>query len=116
MPGGTRAQLGNELFGTITYQVSVTPPATVTTAVITSQTYTLKGVLIGDLLSWNIIAPTSNLLSIANMYVSAPDTVIIGWSTEGGTVSSAAAQQILIEVCRPENASLGLTALPAIIQ
>lgn len=116
MPGGTRQQLGNELFGQALYFPAFLPPATITTAVVTSQTVTVSGVQVGDILSWNIVAPTSNLVSIANMYVSAPNTVIIGWSTEGATISNLVAQQLLIEVTRPENASLGLTALPTIIQ
>lgn len=113
MPTGTRNQLGNCTFEQVSYLVALTPPATVTTAVITSQTVTVLGLQVGDFIGWNIIAPTSNLLSITNMYVSAPNTLIIGWSTEGGTVSSAPAQQILLSILRPENASMGLAALPA---
>lgn len=112
MPTGTRQQLGNAIFEQLTYLAAVTPPATITTAVITTQTLTVPGVQVGDFLSWNILSPTSTLLSITNMYVSSANVVNIGWSTEGGTVSSAPAQQLLISAVRPENASMGLAALP----
>lgn len=114
MPGGNLSIQGNEAFNQALY-VTITPPATVTTAVITSQNVALSGVLVGDIVSANIVSPTSNLLSIANMYVSAPNVLTIGWSTEGATVSSAAAQTILLEIARPANASLGLTALPSVL-
>jgi hypothetical protein len=113
MPAGTRAQLGNLLFEQALYFPALVPPGTITTAVVTPQNVTVIGVLPGDLVSWNLIAPTDVKLSIANMYVSAANTLVIGWSTEGATISGAAAQQILLSVARPENASLGLTALPA---
>lgn len=113
MPTGTRNQLGNCIFEQLCYLAAVTPPASVVTAVITPQTLTVQGVQVGDFLGWNILSPTSTLLSIPNMYVSAPNTVIIGWSTEGATVNAAPAQQILLSVLRPENGSMGLAALPA---
>lgn len=114
MPGGNLSILGNEQFNQALY-VTVTPPGTVTTAVITSQNVTLQGVLVGDIVSANILSPTSTLLSIANVYVSAPNVLTIGWSTEGATISGAAAQTLLLEVARPANASLGLTALPSVL-
>jgi hypothetical protein len=113
MPAGTRNQLSNCIFEQLCYLPAVTPPASVVTAVITTQTLTVRGLLVGDFVGWNIVSPTSTLLSITNMYVSAPDTLIIGWSTEGATVNSAPAQQILLGVLRPENGSMGLSALPA---
>jgi hypothetical protein len=115
MPGGTRAQLGNLLFDQAIL-ITVTPPASIVTAVVTYQAVTVMGLLVGDILSWNLLQNTNTLVSIPNMYVSAPNTVQIGWGSEGATIASLGAQQILIEVARPENSSLGLAALPAIIQ
>jgi hypothetical protein len=112
MPTGTRPQIGNLVFDEAIL-LTVTPPATITTAVITFQNVTVPGLLVGDVLSWNLLQQANNLVSIPNMYASAANTLTIGWGTEGGTISSLGSQQILIEVARPENASLGITALPA---
>lgn len=111
MTTGTRPQIGNLVYDGV-IALTVTPPTTITTAVVTSQTVTVLGLQVNDLISWNIVASLNTLVSIANMYVSAPNTLIIGWSTEGATISNLVAQNILIEVARPENGSLGFAALP----
>jgi len=112
MPTGTRPQIGNLIFDEALL-LTVTPPAAILTSVVTYQAVTFPGCLVGDLVSWNLLQNTNNLVSIPNMYVSAPNTLQIGWGTEGAQINSLATQQILVEVCRPENASLGLTALPS---
>lgn len=112
MAAGTRTQIGNCTFEQAGYIV-LTPPATITTAVVTSQTVTMAGLQVGDIISWNLVATANNLVSIANMYVSAVNTLVIGWTSEGATISSLGAQQILFSVLRPENASQGLASLPA---
>jgi hypothetical protein len=112
MATGTRANIGNLIYDGV-MALSITPPTTITTAVVTSQTLTVQGIQVNDFLSWNIIATGNNLVSIANMYASAPNTIVIGWSTEGATISNLVAQQVLIGVSRPENGSLGFAALPA---
>lgn len=106
MPGSSTVQRGNALFEQA-YSLTITPPATITTAVITQQNVTIPGLNVGDLVSWNMTTFTSNLLSVTNMYVSAANTLTINWSTEGATVSGAAAQSFVIGILRPENASLG---------
>jgi hypothetical protein len=116
MPGSSTVQRGNEIFSQL-LNLQITPPASIGTGVVTSQTLTVNGVQPGDLLSWNIIATANNLVSIANMYVSAVNTVVIGWTTEGATIASLGVQQVLVEVSRPENASVlpNLGALPTAV-
>jgi hypothetical protein len=111
MPTGNRANLGNLSYDGA-FLLTVTPPTTITTAVVTYQAVIVPGLLVGDIISWNLLQTANNLVSIPAMYVSAPNTLQIGWGTEGATISSLGSQQILIEVCRPENASLGLASLP----
>jgi hypothetical protein len=111
MPTGTRPQIGNLTFDMIIGLV-VTPPTTITTATVTYQVVTVPGLQVNDLLGWNLLQTTNTLVSIANMFVSAPNTLQIGWSTEGATISNLISQNILIEVARPENGSLGFSALP----
>lgn len=109
MPGGSAVASGNELIDQLIY-ITVTPSATITTAVITAQAVTVPGLVIGDLISWNMLTSTSTLLSVTNMYVSAANTLTINWSTEGATISNAAAQNFLLEVVRPN--IVPYTALP----
>lgn len=109
MPTGTRAQLGNVIFDDILYMPAVTFP-TLAAGASSANTLTIAGVLIGDLLSWNIVIPPLHL-QIDNMYVSAPNVVTILWGTDATGISTATCN-LLVEVMRPENGSLGLTALP----
>lgn len=111
MSTGTRAQLGNGIFEDVLYLAAVTPP-TITTGQVNPQNVSVPGVQVGDFISINLITPTSALITIANAYVSGPGIVVVGWTTEGATVSGAAAQQLLMCVLRPENGSMGLAALP----
>lgn len=110
MPTGTRPQIGNVIFDSVLYLPNVTFP-TLGAGASGSNTMTLLGALVGDLLSWNLITPPAHL-QIDNMYVSAPGVVTILWGTDATGISTATAN-ILLELMRPENASLGLTALPA---
>lgn len=114
MPGGTRTQLGNELFGQALYLTGITFPTLAANAS-GDNTATVPGVLPGDLLSWNLQAPPSHLV-LDNAYVSAANTVTFRWSTDGTGVTGASNLAMILEVTRPENAVLGLTALPNIIQ
>lgn len=111
MTTGTRPQIGNLIYDGAAY-ITVSPPGTITTAVVTYQTVTILGLQVGDIVSWNLLQTANTLVSIPSMYVSAKDTMTIGWSTEGATINGLGAQNFLIEIARPENASLGLTSLP----
>lgn len=113
MPGGTRSQLGNELFGQALYVPAVTYPTLAANAS-SDNTLTVKGVLSGDLISWNIQAPPQHL-QIDNIYISAPDTLTIRWGTDATGISTGSVA-LLLEVTRPENGSLGITNLPNSLQ
>src|SRR5579859_3038575 len=113
MPGGTRAQLGNELFAQQLYLPAVTFPTLAANAS-SDNTTSIPGVLPGDMISWNMQAPPAHII-LDNAYVSAAGVVTLRWSTDGTGVTGATVP-ILIEVTRPENGSLGITNLPSSIQ
>lgn len=109
MPGASTLQRGNLIFDVL-IAITVTPPASVVTATITLQQVTVPGINVGDCLSWNMTTTSSPLLTAATMFASAANQITIGWTTEGATISTAPAQNLLIEVCRVENYSLSGTA------
>ena len=116
MPGGSTAQRGNELFAQAMF-ITVTPPASVVTLTQTQGTVTVNGLLPGDIMSWNLTTVGTNynaLLLIEGMYVSAPNTLIISWSTTGATIAGAGPQTLLMEATRPENIAItGVAGLPS---
>jgi hypothetical protein len=114
MPGATRYQQGNEIFDIVLYLPSVAVP-NVAGAATATQTVTVSGVLPGDMLHWNQIGTITGLM-VDNVYVSAPNTCIFYWSNAtGSAINGSANQAFLLGVTRPENASLGLSALPSAI-
>ena len=108
MPTGTRAAIGNEIYDTVIY-VSPTYPTLAANASGTS-TFTVPGVQVGDIFSWNMQAPPAHLV-LDNVYVSALNTITLLWSTDSTGISTGSVG-ILFEVVRPENANLGITNLP----
>lgn len=109
MPSTTLSR-GNQLYDT-GIVATITPPASIVATAATPGTYTIAGLLPLDMIS---VYPTSSITtySMASAYVSAPNTLIIMFTSEtGGTVSSAAAVTIQIEVVRLEN-SAGLAGIP----
>ncbi len=110
MPGGTRACLGNEQFEQMLYGASVTYP-TLGVNASGSNTFTLKGVLPGDMVSWNMQNPPAHLV-LDNIYVSAADTLTILWSSDATGISTGTGA-VLFAVARAENQSLGITNFPA---
>lgn len=107
MPGGTRNQLGNELFAQTLYLPSVTFP-TLGANASSDNTVSIPGVLPGDLISWNMQAPATHLV-LDNAYVSAAGVVTLRWSTDGTGVTGSTVAMI-VEVTRPENV---YTTLPS---
>jgi len=112
MPGGTRYQQGNEITDQVLYLSAVTFPTLAANASNTS-TQSVPGVQVGDLIGWNLQAPPAHLV-LDNAYVSANGTITFLWGTDGTGVTGATVN-ILLSVCRPENANLGLSALPAAV-
>lgn len=106
MPGASTISRGN-LSLDMNLQASITPPATVTTATQTQTTTTVKGLLVGDLISWNQTSFNNVLISVTNMFVSAADTLTSRWTSEGATQSGAAAEVFILSVSRVENISAG---------
>jgi hypothetical protein len=113
MPGGTRSQLGNELFSQDLYLPAVTYPTLATNASGTN-TAIVNGVLPGDSIGWNMQAPPAHLV-LDNIYVSAANTLTILWSSDVTGISTGTVP-LLLQVARPENASMGLASLPSSIQ
>lgn len=110
MPGGTRSQMGNFLFEGAYYLPAVTFP-TIATNAQGSNTLTLPGALVGDHITPNMQSPPAHLV-LDNVYVSAPNTLTLLWSTDVTGISTATVA-VLFRLARPENASLGLSALPS---
>lgn len=112
MPGGSRFQQGNEIMDQVVYVASMTFPTLAANASSTTAV-TLPGVLPGDLISWNMQAPPAHL-TIDNIYISTPGTMQVQWGTDATGVTGATVA-VLLSVCRPENANLGLSSLPTAI-
>lgn len=114
MPGGSRYQQGNEIFDQMLYLPSVPVPNVAANAT-ANQTFTIPGVLVGDLIGWNQQGTIAGL-SVDNIFVSASNVVTFFWSNATvGAINGSANQAFVISVCRAENANLGLTQLPTAI-
>lgn len=115
MPGASTLQRGNLIFDLI-IQAAIVPPAAVTTATTNQTTTTIPGLNVGDVVDWNQTTFSNVLLTVTNMFVSAPNTLTSTWTTEGATVNNATVCNFLLEVCRAENYSYqGLASLPTTI-
>lgn len=114
MPVATRAALGNEVFDTIIYLPLTTVP-NVPASSTTTQVITVSGVFPGDVISWNQQSNVAGL-AIENVWVSAINTLTFVWSNATtSAINGTAAQPVLLEVVRPENAALGIATLPSFI-
>lgn len=110
MPACTHST-GNILFDTL-IAATLTPPASIPANAVTYAAYTITGLQLLDML---YVQPLSDLttISVVTAYVSAANTLRIGWGNESGsTVTSAPAVQLLIKYNRPENAAAGFGGLP----
>ena len=110
MPGGNRPALGNEAIDQLLYLPAATFPTVAANGQATN-TITVKGLLPGDYISGVLQAPPAHLV-LDNMYVSAADTITALWSSDSTGISTSTVN-ILLEVCRAENSSLGITQLPS---
>ena len=109
MPGGTRSQLGNELFGQMIYVPAVTYPTLAGNAT-GDNTLSVPGVLPGDLMSWGMQAPPAHII-MDNVYCSAANVLTIRWSTDAAGISTGTIG-VIFEILRAENSSNGLSNLP----
>jgi len=80
-------------------QASLTPPnvAANTTA---TQTYTINGVQLNDILEFNQLSSVTGL-SVGNMWVNAANTITVQWvNSTVGAINGTAAQNFVIGVIR----------------
>ena len=110
MPTGTRPAIGNEAVDCCVYSAAVTFP-TIAANASGSNTFAMPGLQVGDAIGWNMQNPPAHLV-LDNAYVSAPGVMTILWISDATRISTATVA-VLWEIVRPENASLGLSALPA---
>ena len=111
MPGAATPALGNESNDLLLYLAAVTVP-NVGANGSASQTVTVQGVLVGDLISWNQQGVIAGL-ACDNIYVSAANTLSFYWTnTTGSPINSSAAQPFIIEVVRGQNSPFGTAGLP----
>lgn len=111
MPGGTRYSQGNIIMSQVIYLPSVVVPNVNANSTV-NQTVTVNGVVIGDFIDWNQLSSVSGL-TVANIWVSAANTLTFTWANETvGNITNTANQPFQITITRPENVSFGLAALP----
>jgi hypothetical protein len=111
MPGGSTLQRGNEIFSQVIYLPAVIVP-TVAANTAVSQAVTVPGVNVGDLISWNQQGVVAGL-AVDNIYVSAANTLSFYWSNTTVGSLGPTTSPFVLEVTRPENASLaGIATLP----
>jgi hypothetical protein len=113
MPGASQISRGNQIIDTLLYLPSVTVP-NVNANSSASQTVTVNGVLVGDMISWSQQGVIAGL-SVDNVYVSAANTLSFYWTnTTGSNITSSAAQAFLIELIRSD--VLPYTTLPSALE
>ena len=110
MPGKSIVSYGNLTMDTALYLPSITFPTLAANASGTN-TATVRGVLPGDLLSWNMQAPPLHLV-LDNAYVSAVDTVSFVWSSDSTGITGSTVA-LLLGISRADGANLGITSLPS---
>lgn len=109
MPGSAIAS-GNELYDTMLYLPSVAVP-NVNANTSATQSVTCLGVVVGDMISWNLVGAGIVGLAVDNIYVSAANTLIFYWTNNTvGNLTSNAAQNFLLTVTRAN--IVPYTALP----
>jgi len=109
MAGKSNISLGNLVLDSM-LSVSATYPTLATNAS-SSTTVTVPGVLLYDMVSWNMYAPPAHLV-IDNIYVSSANTLTILWGTDATGISTGSVT-LLLGVTRVAEANLGLSQLPA---
>ena len=103
MPGSSTIARGNVLLAGI-YQTTLSP-ASVANATTAEQTFTVNGLLVGDLVS--VTKPTTQAgLGIVNSRVSAANTLAICFAnTTAATITPTSSEVYVIELNRCENGS-----------
>jgi hypothetical protein len=102
MPSAT-VQTGNGRFDTA-IQVLITPPISLGAGATVTSTYTVPGLLVGDVITECFQAAQPIATTTLSIWVSAANTLSVQWfnSTAGASSASPVGIISLIEVFRPE--------------
>jgi hypothetical protein len=113
MPGGTSPPLGNMAVSQALY-ASLTPAASITGASSTTSTYTINGLVVGDLIDLYPQSVLTAQLSLGAIWVSATNVLSIQWvnAASGTSSSSPTAITCGIIVNRPQLIAYGVTSYP----
>ena len=117
MPAPSTLQRGNMLFDSMISAV-ITPPNALAAASTTTQTYTVNGLQLGDIIgAFNFQAALPNNITVVNMFCSAANVLSVQWTNfSAGNSGASVALNTIIEVCRFENyVEFGYASLPTAI-
>lgn len=112
MAGKSNICYGNEILDTLIYLPALPYPS-IGSATTANNTYTVPGVQVGDLLSWNQQSYVATL-TLDNMFVSAINTISVTW-TSTAAISNGTVP-VLVELVRtPDVLITGISGLPSAI-
>lgn len=110
MPGKFIQAAGNELIDLVLYLPAVPYPTIAAAGPITNTTVTIPGVIPLDCVSWSIQNVPAHL-ALENIWVSAANTAIFTWSSDGVGIGSGTVP-VLLEIVRVDGSNLGLSVFP----
>lgn len=108
MPGGTTPQEGNvKLQNVLGFAASAISYPTVTANTSATQTYTIPGLLIGDIVDIQLQGHVAGL-SVSSAWCAAAGTLTIQWvnSTTGTITGAAFTSPVIMLISRYENANV----------
>lgn len=117
MPGGSQNSLGNMQLCQALYQ-SITPAASISGASSTTSTYTVNGLVVGDLIDLYPQSALTAQLALGAVWVSAANTLSVQWvnAASGTSSSSPTAINFGILVNRATNNYNGVTGFPTALE
>ena|SRR5665213_3630753 len=117
MPGGSQFAAGNVQMLQAIY-ASITPAASILTNVSATSTYTILGLVIGDLIDLYPQAAVTTLLSVGAVWVSAANTLSVQWINSTGSTSTASPTAITcgLIVQRSSLSAYGVANWPTAIE
>lgn len=113
MPGGTLPAIGN-IAMLQAIAVTLTPAASVTAASSTTSTYTVPGLVVGDIPLLCFQGAITNPLSADAAWISASNTLSVQWTNGSASTSSGSptALTTIILVARPDRVASGIGSYP----
>ena len=117
MPGGSQFPAGNVQMMQAIY-ASLTPAASILTDVSATSTYTILGLVVGDLIDIYPQGALTTLLSLGAVWVGSANTLIVQWINSTGSTSTASPAAIAfgIIVQRSSLSAYGVTNWPTAIE